>query len=448
MRKKLVIGNKWICRNIHREIYSDDYEIQFNYMPAYVCVDDSINRHISIDGISGVGKSFLIYKLILQNIIFLKIPTFAIDTANCFFNDRVYDTLGEDKRIWKYCEDYIYNTTYMENGKIIININPFSLTEYKNGSEILKEIPAMASARITEIFTPLKFGRAEKIIVFNTIEEMLTKEPTVEDALCKLYNLLNKKNSIGKNAASKLNILSKLVEFRSDPKNNIWSVIIKDKCATLNIFQLSQIKLRELKKIAADFIQSDLINYMECNLRKNDRFTLIFDEIQNININNGSPITKLLTEGRKFGAGIWYATQSQSSFKSVNVDESIFKMAATIIHFKPDDKNMHKLSKHLSEKYDPADWGKILSTMKEGCCIVEDNKIYDDPLERLVIAGSILNPDILCDYDINLYRIDENIHYVHNYKERKEKGIIYNTFNEFVESIMKIKKSEEENDSK
>ncbi|MBR1443293.1 MAG: DUF87 domain-containing protein, partial [Firmicutes bacterium] len=270
MRKKLVIGNKWICPDENKQLYNEEYKIQVNNMPAYICVDDSINRHISIDGISGVGKSFLIYKLILQNIAFLNIPTIAIDTANCFYEDRIYDTLGKDKRIWKYFEDSMHDATYMENGKIIIDINPFSLTEYKNGSEISKETPAMAAARITEILTPLKFGRAEKIIVFNTIEEMLTKESTVEDALCKLYNLLNKKNNTGKNAASKLNILSKLVEFRSYPKNNIWSEIIKDERATLNVFQLSKIKLRELKKIVADFIQSDLMNYMECNLRKND----------------------------------------------------------------------------------------------------------------------------------------------------------------------------------
>jgi len=57
----------------------------------------------------------------------------------------------------------------------------------------------------------------------------------------------------------------------------------------------------------------DLYGYLQAKGRKDEPKVIVLDEVQNLDHRDGSPLSKYLREGRKFGLSLIMATQIMSS---------------------------------------------------------------------------------------------------------------------------------------
>ena len=73
---------------------------------------------------------------------------------------------------------------------------------------------------------------------------------------------------------------------------------------------------------------------------------IVLDEIQNLSLQDGSPVDKILREGRKFGMGLIAATQS---FSGVKQSLSTLNQAACKLYFRPADNEMAECGKQLHD---------------------------------------------------------------------------------------------------
>ncbi len=85
----------------------------------------------------------------------------------------------------------------------------------------------------------------------------------------------------------------------------------------VQVLQLSGLS-REIQKLATEFALWDLYDYTCSSGDKNRPIPLILDEFQNLDRSSGSPIDKMVREGRKFGLSLLLATQT---IKRFNQDE-------------------------------------------------------------------------------------------------------------------------------
>lgn len=88
-------------------------------LKKHVWIDESQNGHTFLSGQSGSGKSFLLQKMVMQAV-FRGDSVIAIDVGNCFSEEHMEDMLKSA------IQDKFHIYTYVEAGKLVIPINPFS----------------------------------------------------------------------------------------------------------------------------------------------------------------------------------------------------------------------------------------------------------------------------------------------------------------------------------
>jgi DNA phosphorothioation-dependent restriction protein DptH len=120
--------------------------------------------------------------------------------------------------------------------------------------------------------------------------------------------------------------------------------------------------------IVTEFILWDLYDYA-CNTGNKHRpVPLVLDEFQNLDRSSGSPIDKMIREGRKFGLSMLLATQT---IKRFNQDEcAVLFQAGHKLFFKPADTEIDQFAQLLSQRgnLSKQDWGQRLANLKKGEC--------------------------------------------------------------------------------
>ena len=303
---------------------------------------DTPNGHILITGKSGTGKTYAIFNLIVQAVA-NNIPVVIIDVGNSFENNQISANIKN----------------FVEGRLIVYNavdrplpVNPFfwGNIESKENQKIVE-----ISNRISDILKRcLKLGMQQRNEIYKAIMSVFSSNDSI--TFQKVSDRLEEmKKNPAKTAAEKLLPLITGVSF-SDKNDSLNSMLYGN--PKVHIFQLSGLS-NEVKKIVSDFILFSLIEEIRRNGSTEKNFILVLDELQNINCGDSTPLTKILTEGRKFGVECICATQFM---KSKNTDIiSILEQSATRVFFKPNDSEIASVAKYLSNIL-KADWQYILKS--------------------------------------------------------------------------------------
>lgn len=92
---------------------------------------------------------------------------------------------------------------------------------------------------------------------------------------------------------------------------------------------------------------------------------LVCDEAQNLNLKEGSTLSEILREGRKYGLNLILSTQSMTTEMESG---TVLQQAATHIFFRPASKEIKKISKYAYGDY--ANKGmQIFKNLKRGECV-------------------------------------------------------------------------------
>jgi hypothetical protein len=165
-------------------------------------------------------------------------------------------------------------------------------------------------------------------------------------------NPLNAQARFAASAASHISTVFVFNTFRQNGHKLAWSDILQAANRTV-IIQLKGLE-HSLERAVTEFLLWNLIGFIEALGPGPLRFFVILDEAHKLSFSPGSPVEKLLREGRKFGLGLILASQQPEDFSSV-----AFANTATKIIFQVGDERS-TISRQLHRKTkSPHSFGEI-----------------------------------------------------------------------------------------
>ena len=121
-------------------------------------------------------------------------------------------------------------------------------------------------------------------------------------------------------------------------------------------------------RLITEFIMWDLYGYIQAKGNKTDPKVIVLDEVQNLDHREGSPLSKYLREGRKFGLSLILATQTMSNMKKDERDRMF--NAEHKLFFRPADTELRAFAEiaALATREKPDEWVRKLSSLSKGEC--------------------------------------------------------------------------------
>ncbi|MFI4963364.1 MAG: ATP-binding protein, partial [Legionellales bacterium] len=146
-----------------------------------------------------------------------------------------------------------------------------------------------------------------------------------------------------------------------------WDSLFSDSTKWCNVFQLAGLDMHS-SRLVTEFVLWDLYGYLQSKGKKTDPKVIVLDEVQNLDHQEGSPLSKYLREGRKFGVSLVLATQTMSNMKKDERDRMF--NAGHKLFFKPADTELKAFAEiaAISTRQKPEDWVSKLAILKKGEC--------------------------------------------------------------------------------
>jgi hypothetical protein len=170
--------------------------------------------------------------------------------------------------------------------------------------------------------------------------------PAFENVQAKLQkyaiNILNPQSRFAASAASHISTVFVFNTFRQNGQKLAWPRLLQSDNRAI-IIQLKGLE-HSLERAVTEFLLWNLIGFIEALGPGRLRCFVILDEAHKLSFNPGSPVEKLLREGRKFGLGVILASQQPEDFSPM-----AFANTATKIVFQVGDERS-TISRQLHRK--------------------------------------------------------------------------------------------------
>lgn len=343
------------------------------------------NRHMLITGKSGNGKTYFI-QCALKELVESGVPAVIIDYTDGFKTSQLEPEFKE------YLGDNLK--------QFIVAMNKFPLNPFKKGRKELDEdfyidedyvdVAERFKSVIGSVYKDL--GIQQLNAVYQAVIRGLEKNNGLLNLRSFREELAEDKSSYAQTALSQLSLLIDKNPFEEN-KDFGWSDLDKGD-GKLFIIQLTGFT-KDVQRIITEMILWDLWNYKLNNGSKDNPFTVVLDECQNLNFGDNSPCKKILLEGRKFGWSAWFSTQ----FLKGQMDKATIsglQNAAQKIYFAQTEEEAPVVASVFAESNDEKkEWTKRLIGLEKGTCITygsmkcDDDKLY--PAVPIKIRISSLN---------------------------------------------------------
>jgi len=322
---------------------------------------DLSNRHMLIFGSSGEGKTYAIQCMLCEMVKFRQ-KNLIIDYTNGFLPNHLESVAKE-----------IMNPKQHVVSNEPLPINPFLPQVSDNGGIIIKESANNIGKRIAGLFNAVyQIGDQQYSVLHRAIMEgveTLKEQMNLDQMLSIIEDMANDKKfkTTAQTLHNKLRpfILDEPFAYGKDGFD--WVSIFQDQDPLCNIFQLVGMDDHS-KKLITEFILWDLYGFLQSKGKKTDPKVIVLDEVQNLDHQEGSPLSKYLREGRKFGLSLMLATQTMSNMKKDEQDRMF--LAAHKLFFRPADTELKTFANiaALFAGQSPSEWVNKLSSLKKGEC--------------------------------------------------------------------------------
>lgn len=299
------------------------------------------NKHMLITGMSGSGKTYCIGHMLKQ------VGTAAIcfDYAQGFASS---DEFSKGKK---------------EEGIMFVDIDSIKIPLFNirkiNGQN---ENPSVYASRVSGILQCLYgYGRNQTDFIFRCAKDCCEKgeELTFQKISDKESEL---KESF--NVVSKFRRWLDAACFSDGKKYMDWREIIISQEKVVLCFGRQYTAPEKI--FLTEVLMSDLLAYCEERGPSKSEFVLILDEVQRISFSERMSLFRFLTEGRKYGVGVWTATQSLHLIDKLE-DRKKLLQASILLEFEPDEDELNVLRHDNPEKYEKMkklEIGECLATAK------------------------------------------------------------------------------------
>jgi DNA phosphorothioation-dependent restriction protein DptH len=315
------------------------------------------NRHIIIFGSSGYGKTYGI-QCILAEMAMQNLHSLIVDYTDGFMPGQVEE---EFKTYGRPLDHFVHDTglPLAPFAPQMMQINPNNPPKAEN--------PFGIASRVTNIFSHVyDLGEQQKSVMIDAIMKGINESAalTFDDLLAALQ--ASEHASAG-TLASKIQPFVYAKPFSSDLAAN-WADLLKSPDYMTHVLQLKGFTA-DLQKIIIEFALWNLWDYAVNHGSKTRPIPLVLDEIQNLDHRGGSPIDKMLREGRKFGLSLILATQTISNLESEARDR-LFQ-ASHKLFFRPADTEIMRYAEILAAQntgVSKQDWAERLTKLGKGEC--------------------------------------------------------------------------------
>jgi len=334
------------------------------------------NRHMLIFGSSGQGKTYAIQCMLCEMTKFRQ-NSLIVDYTNGFLPNHLEEIaipILKPKQ----------HVVRLEP----LPINPFLPQESNNGGIVICENSNAVAKRVAGLFDAVyNIGDQQFSVLHRAIMNGVDsfKEEMNLDQMLSVIEAMADDKRYKTSAQSLHNKLRPFVldrPFSHGEKGFDWDTLFLKQDPLCNIFQLAGLDLNS-SRIITEFILWDLYGHLQAKGKKTDPKVIVLDEVQNLDHKEGSPLSKYLREGRKFGLSLILATQTMSNMKKDERDRMF--NAAHKLFFRPADTELKAFAEiaalATSERVD--DWVGRLSTLKKGECY-SIGSVVDPSGEKLV----------------------------------------------------------------
>jgi len=335
-----------------------------------------VNRHMLIFGSSGQGKTYAIQGMLCEMSKF-KQNSLIVDYTNGFLPNHLEEVA---KSVLKPVQHVVRNEP--------LPINPFIPQVSDNGGIFIGENSNAVAKRIAGLFDSVyEIGNQQYSVLHRAVMDGVDSmgcEMNLDHMLDSIESMADDKK-FKASAQSLYNKLRPFVldsPFSSGNDSFDWDYLFMKQDPLCNIFQLAGMDMYSARLIT-EFILWDLYGHLQSKGKKTDPKVIVLDEVQNLDHQEGSPLSKYLREGRKFGLSLILATQTMSNMKKDERDRMF--MAEHKLFFKPADTELKAFADvaALATRQKVDDWIRKLSTLSKGECY-SIGKTLDANGERLV----------------------------------------------------------------
>lgn len=167
-------------------------------------------------------------------------------------------------------------------------------------------------------------------------------------------------------AASHVSTLFVFNTFRPNGQRLAWTDMLRARRRVI-VIQLKGLE-HSLERAVTEFLLWNLIGFIEAMGPGPLRCFVVLDEAHKLSFDRGSPVEKLLREGRKFGLGLILASQQPEDFSSV-----AFANTATKIVFQVGDERStisRQLHRKVKNAYAFGEIYELITKLPRGCAYV------------------------------------------------------------------------------
>lgn len=344
------------------------------------------NRHLSITGRSGQGKTYFI-QCLLWELAKHGISSIVIDYTDGYKKSQLEEEfkakLGANLEQFIVLAKKFPINPFKRNQKIL-DEDIVILEDDSDVAERIKNVigsiyPSLGIQQLNAIYQAVMRGMSRYDEKMNL---QLLRELLEEDG-----------SNPAKTAVSQMNLLIDKNPFDYE-KNFDWSFLEKEK-GKVFIIQLTGYS-PDVQKMITEFVLWDLWYYKLQHGNKNLPFPVVLDEAQRLDFGNDAPSSKILVEGRKFGWSGWFSTQFlKGGFSSDAI--SRLQNAAVKVYFAPMENEISTIAENLTQNNaERKEWESKLKNLRKGQCI-----FYGPVRDR---NGKLLPPR---PYLVDIYPLEE-----------------------------------------
>lgn len=324
-----------------------------NALPIYVAMDERANnRSITILGCSGSGKSTTIYRMERQ-------------VANR--NHKIIEIDFSDSSIAK---NHLVEKSRLIDIKQNSIVSPLIRHNNVYGvAESSFDYAKRLSRLLTGIF---RFGVNQENFLYDIIQEIATKNKNI--TLFDIYNALDISIPCCSVIRLRLKYLVDEKVFVNYETSGWTSLFEHDR--PLQILNLSGFPVEE-RKVIAELLLDDLKSYLiESGVGKQN-FILVLDECQNLRLTLNMPTAFFLSQGRKYGCGVWLATQSPEYFQKSELAQ--LYQSALVLNFQPNIEEAMKICRKLEDnEKERQRLFTMFKALKRGQCVASGQFLKKD----------------------------------------------------------------------
>lgn len=304
----------------------------------------SSNPHVLILGESGSGKTYTASRMVVE-LASVGLPSIVFDYGQGFSLRRERRTVRKDIR-----------TIELQLGRDGIAINPLQTFPVDTHG------PATVAQRVADTFIRVypRLGVQQHALIRRAVLELLAESgiavddsrtwkqapPAFRDLEQKLTEYGSADDPVTRRAAASVGPhVSTLFFFNTFRKTGhalTWSRLLEQRNEVW-ILQMGELEA-SVERAVTEFLLWSLIRYFEVLGPGPLRCFVVLDEAHKLAFGPGSPVEKILREGRKFGLGVILASQQPEDFSPV-----AFANTATKIVFQTGDQSGH-ISRQLHRK--------------------------------------------------------------------------------------------------